>query len=120
MIFSMLNAMLGGIPTTTLADAGAAGQGPPPWAILPYFLLMFGILYLLMIRPQQKQQKELRQKLAAMSKGDKVITSGGIHGIVANFKDNIVIVRIAENVKIEVSRSHIADVLPKPERTSDN
>jgi preprotein translocase subunit YajC len=80
---------------------------------------MFGILYLLMIRPQQKQQKELRQKLSSMSKGDKVITSGGIHGIVANIKDNIVVVRIAENVKIDVSRSHIADVLPKGDRTSD-
>jgi preprotein translocase subunit YajC len=84
-------------------------QGNPIAAFMP-LILIFVIFYFLLIRPQQKKQKELQKMLSEIEKGNKVITSGGIHGIVANVKDDIISVKVAENVKIDVSRSCIAVV----------
>ena len=78
--------------------------------------LMFGIMYLMVIMPQQRQRKKTQEMLAALKTGDKVITSSGIHGLVSNVKDTTLIVKIADNVKIEVDRSAIATVI---KRTDD-
>ncbi|MCP4548234.1 MAG: preprotein translocase subunit YajC [bacterium] len=72
---------------------------------------MFAIVYFLMIRPQQKRQKEHAKMLAALGKGDRVITSGGIHGTIVGSKEDIVVIKIDENVKVEVSRANITDVV---------
>jgi preprotein translocase subunit YajC len=69
------------------------------------------ILYALVIRPQQKQAKEHRKMLENLKPGDRVLTQGGIYGVVASLKGTTVIVKIAENVKVEMSRSSIAQVL---------
>ena len=102
-------------PILFAAQPGDA-QGPPGWAMIPYIVFMFAILYLIMIRPQQKRQKELRQMLDRIGKGDKVVTSGGLHGIVAGVKEDVVVLRIAENVRVEVSKSHIATVRERAAR----
>jgi preprotein translocase subunit YajC len=81
-------------------------------------ILIFVLFYFVLIRPQQKRQKEHQKLVEALKTGDKVVTSAGIHGIIANVKDTTVIVKVAENVKIELDRSAVvkveksADTLP--------
>ena len=75
-------------------------------------ILIFGIFYLILIRPQQKKMRKHQNMLNNLSKGDDVVTEGGIHGTVIGLKENIVVLRVAkvreEDVKIEVSRARIA------------
>ena len=103
----------------TLAMAGqpggAGGGQSNPTFMIGWLVLMVGIFYFLMIRPQQRQAKERRALLDAVKTGDRVIFSGGILGIVTNVKDKILVVKIAENVKVEVVRSAISQVLGKDE-----
>ena len=68
-------------------------------------------MYFLMIRPQNKKQKETQKMLDALKKGDKVITIGGIHGTVSNVKDDTVTVKVDDNCRIEFNRSAIASVV---------
>ncbi len=83
--------------------------GNPILSLLP-FILMFVVLYLLILRPQIKKQKNQQKMVDELKKGDAIVTSGGIHGIIANLKDDIMVVKVAENVKIEVSRSAVSRV----------
>ena len=73
-------------------------------------ILIFLVMYLLIIRPQQKRQKEHQRMLESLEKGDRVVTSGGIHGEIVGFKERegTVVLKVADNVKIEISRSAIA------------
>ena len=75
-------------------------------------ILIFGIFYFILIRPQQKKVKKHQNMLGSLTKGDQVVTEGGIHGTVAGINDNTVVIKIAkikdEDVKIEVSRARIA------------
>lgn len=71
------------------------------------FLLIIVVFYFFMIRPQMKRQKELRKYREALKKGDKVITTGGIYGRVAEIKDDHVMMEIADNVKIRIDKSAI-------------
>jgi len=85
-------------------------QGPPPiFSFLP-ILLMFLVFYFILIRPQKKQQAQHEQMIKNLNKNDEVVTSGGIHGTVVGLKEGSILLRIAENVKIEVDRSAIAKV----------
>ena len=77
--------------------------------LLP-FAFIFVIFYFLLIRPQQKRQKEHQKLLSDLKTGDKVITTSGIHGLIANVKDTTFLVKIADNVKIEVDKNAIASV----------
>jgi preprotein translocase subunit YajC len=92
-----------------MGTQGGGGQGGGIVAFLP-FVAMIVILYLLLIRPQQKRQKEHKIMLSALRKGDKVVTNSGMFGTIVgiNEKDNIVVLKVAENVKIEFMRSSIA------------
>jgi preprotein translocase subunit YajC len=80
-------------------------------------LIMFGaiflIFYFMIIRPQQKRSKEKEKMLSNLEKGDKVLTSGGIHGIVSGLEEKTALLQISDNVKIKVERSAIATVLAK-------
>ena len=75
-------------------------------------LVMFGaiilIMYFLMIRPQQKRQKEHKNMLESLRKGDKVITASGIHGTITDIDGNVMTIQIADNVKIQIEKSAIA------------
>ncbi len=92
----------------------AQSQGPGGFLplLIPWVAVM-GIFYFLLIVPQNKQRKRLQQMLAALKTGDKVITSGGIYGTVVGLEDNAVQLRIADQVKIKVSRSAIAGMQPE-------
>lgn len=96
------------------AGTGGAQQSNPLMNFLP-LILIIGIMYFLLLRPQAKKQKEHRAMLESLEKGDKVITTGGIVGTIAGIKDkeSFLIVKIAENVKVEIARSAIAQVIKK-------
>ena len=83
-------------------------------------LLIFGVFYFLLIRPQQKKQKEHKALLAALKRGDRVLTAGGIFGKVTTIKDGVdeVEIEIAPNVRVSVLRATIGDVL-KPVGAND-
>jgi preprotein translocase subunit YajC len=83
------------------------GENSNPLAQILPLVLIIAVFYLFMIRPQMKKQKELKTYRASLSKGDKVITTGGIHGKVADIKEQIVLVEIADNIRIKVDKSAI-------------
>ena len=76
-------------------------------SLLP-IIFIFAIFYFLLIRPQQKKQKEHEKMVSELKKNDEVVTTGGIHGTVINIKDTTLILKVDENVKIEVNRNAIA------------
>jgi preprotein translocase subunit YajC len=101
------------------APPAGSPASPPSAGVLPSllpFVFMIVIFYFLLIRPQQRRQKEQRQLLESLKTGDKVITSSGIHGLIANVKDNTVLLKIADNVKIEVEKSSVATVSKQTEQ----
>ena len=79
-------------------------------SVLP-FVLIIGIFYFFIIRPQNKKQKETENMLASLQKGDKVVTIGGIHGVISSVKEKTVIVKVDDNTKLEFTRSAIANVV---------
>jgi len=91
---------------------GAGGAQSNLMSFLP-LILMFAVLYFIMIRPQMKRQKEHRNMLAAMAKGDEVITSGGIVGKVTKVSDAYVGVEVADGTEITVQKSSVSTILPK-------
>ncbi|MDP2278072.1 MAG: preprotein translocase subunit YajC [Nitrospirota bacterium] len=101
------------------AGGQAAGQ---PGGIAAFFqspifmmLLIFGIFYFLLIRPQQKKAKEHKQMLEGLKKGDKVITSGGVYAVIEAVGTTTVTLKIAENVKAKFGKAYIAAVRPASE-----
>lgn len=96
-----------------LQAAGTAGSASTTGALtgtLIPFLLIIIIFYFFLIRPQNKKQKETEKMLAALKKGDKVITIGGIHGTISSVKEKTVIVKVDDNTKLEFNRSAISSV----------
>jgi len=86
--------------------------------LLP-ILLFIPLLYLLMIRPQQKRQKQWQQMLAGIKSGDRVTTAGGIRGIILSIKDDSIVIRVApDNLKLEVSKTAIASVTTQEDSSS--
>ena len=95
------------------AQQPGGGGGGNPLISLLFIGLIFGVFYLLLIYPKQREQKKHSRLLSTLKKGDQVITSSGIHGRVVGVTDAIVVLRIAENVKVEIEKTHIAAVLKK-------
>lgn len=100
-----------------LQAAPGGDMGSIVSSLLP-FVLIIVIFYFLILRPQQKKQKERQTLLQSLKKGDKIVTSAGIHGTVEGLEDATVLVKVADNVKLKMDRSAIAtivgvtDVLP--------
>ncbi len=94
--------------------SGEARPANPTIALLLQllnFVPIFVILYLLLIRPQQQRQKKTEQMIKALKKGDRVVTTGGIIGTVVGVDDTKAVIRIAEDVKVEFSKSAVVQVL---------
>ena len=87
---------------------GGEGGGGGFLTLLPPMIMMFAIFYFILIRPQQKKQAETRKMLDELKEGDNVVTLSGIHGTVKKLKDDIVVLQIADNVKIKINRTSIA------------
>ena len=91
---------------------GAEGSGGTLELILP-LLLMFGIFYFLLIRPQQKKAKEHKNMVQALNKGDEIITNGGLLAKISDVDDNFLTCNISDNVEVKIQRHAVASVLPK-------
>jgi preprotein translocase subunit YajC len=90
------------------APSGAP-QADPLMSLLP-FLFMGVLFYFLLIRPQQKRQKQHRQLMDNLKTGDRVVTNSGIHGLIANVKETTFLLKVADNVKIEIDKSAVAGI----------
>jgi preprotein translocase subunit YajC len=93
-----------------LAQAPGAPSGPASWLSFVPMLLILVVFYFLLVAPMRKRQKELQQLVDKLQKGDRVVTNGGIHGEVAGIEGGVVLVKIADQVKIKVDKSAIARV----------
>jgi preprotein translocase subunit YajC len=90
------------------------GAPPGPGGGLGFFvpfIFIFVIMYFVLFRPQKKRQQEQQRLVASLKTGDRVVTNAGIHGLIANVKETTVMVKVADNVKIEMEKSAITNVL---------
>ena len=99
-------------------SGAGGGQGNMMQMMMP-MLIIFVIFYFMLIRPQQRKEKERRKIIDNAKSGDRIMFGGGILGIVTNVKDNTFIVKIADNVKIEITKASVTNVLEKGEKVSD-
>lgn len=95
------------------AMAPQGGEGGGMVSTIIMFGAIFLIFYFMIIRPQQKKAKERDKLLSNLEKGDKVITSGGIHGIIAGIDEKTLLVQISDNLKVKVERSAVTQVIAK-------
>jgi preprotein translocase subunit YajC len=100
-----------GTPGGGQGQSGGAGA----FGGLFMILIIFAIFYFLLVRPQMKRQKEHQALVNSLKKGDKVVTTGGIHGTVVGIKDDVAVIKIADEVKIEVSKSCVATIKERSE-----
>ena len=103
------------------ASPAPEGAGPQPSFLIQMapLIFLFVIFYFLLIRPQQKRKKAHEKLVSSVKTGDKVVTSSGIHGIVANVKDKTILVKVADNVKIEFDRASVASLEKSAEVTEE-
>lgn len=92
--------------------AAAPAQGDPMTSLI-FMVVIFAVFYFLLIRPQAKRAKEHKQLVAALAKGDEIVTSGGIYGKLSKVSDDYVEVDIAEGMTVKMQRQAVASVLPK-------
>lgn len=116
MNMTVLNLMAGqwlafGAPT----PPGTESTAPGFMSFMP-LILMFVVFYFLLIRPQMKKQKETDEMIRNVKSGDSVITVGGMHGTITNVKEKSVILKISDNVKIELEKTGIVTVIREPEK----
>ncbi len=97
-----------------MGQTGSQQQNPGYFFGVMIIMMIF--FYLLMIRPQQRKEKERRAMIEQIKTGDRILFAGGLLGLVANIKDKTLVVKIADNVKIEIARSAVNQVLDKGER----
>jgi preprotein translocase subunit YajC len=91
-------------------EGGNAPQGGAAFLQFVPFIAIIAIFYFLIIRPQNKKQKDTQRMLDALKKGDRVVTIGGIHGVIQTVRDHSVILKVDDNVKLEFNRSAISSV----------
>ncbi len=103
-ILNMLHTFLAQSATPASSPVSGIGFFVP-------FIFIFVIMYFVMIRPQKKRQEQQQKLIASVKTGDRVVTNAGIHGLISNVKETTVIVKVADNVKIEMEKSAIANVL---------
>ncbi|MEE9524165.1 MAG: preprotein translocase subunit YajC [Thermodesulfovibrionales bacterium] len=96
-----------------MGPGGQSGAQGGPQSMFTSFLpliIIFAIFYFLLIRPQQKKAKHHKEMVSAMKKGDKVVTSGGIYGVIESVSERTVVLKIAENTKVKFGKSNIATI----------
>ncbi|MDD4872804.1 MAG: preprotein translocase subunit YajC [Kiritimatiellae bacterium] len=97
-------------------QGGSQPQGGNPLAMFLPMIIIFAIFYFMLIRPQQRREKERTKLISEIKSGDKVMFSGGILGIVSNVKDSTFTVKVADNVKLEVARGAVMKVIDKDDK----
>ena len=97
-----------------LAQAQPAAPAPGPAGGIGFFIpfiFIFVIMYFVLFRPQKKRQQEQQRLISGLKTGDRVVTNAGIHGLIANVKETTVMLKVADNVKLEMEKSAITTVL---------
>ena len=110
-------------PLIRLMGAPPGGEPPSGPAAIMNFLPLIAIVaifYFLIIRPQNKKQKETQKMLSALKKGDRIVTIGGIHGTIQTVRESTVIVRVDENTKMEFSRSAVSSIVSQGKEDKDD
>jgi len=97
---------------------GGNQQGGSPLAMFLPMIIIFAIFYFMLIRPQQRKEKERSKMINEIKSGDKIMFSGGILGVVSNVKESTFTVKVADNVKLEVARGAVMKVLDKDEKVT--
>ncbi|MHC1691714.1 MAG: preprotein translocase subunit YajC [Sphaerochaetaceae bacterium] len=114
-----MNALLTALGTQGTATGGTTGTTGSMTTTFITFGLIIAIFYFLIIRPQKKREKETKNMLAAMKKGDRIVTIGGIRGTIVTVKESTVVVKVDDNARIEFSKSAIAQIVDrKPEASA--
>ena len=93
-----------------LGTGGGGGEGAGGFTGFIPLILMFVIFYFLLIRPQQKKTKEHRQMISNLKKGDRIVTSGGIHGRITGMDESTITVEIADKVRVKVVRGNVSNL----------
>lgn len=98
-----------------ISDAMAAAAQPQGDALMGFLplIVIFIVFYFLLIRPQSKKAKDHREMVAALAKGDEVVTNGGMLGKITNVGDNFIQLDVAEGVSVKIQRSAVANLMPK-------
>ena len=109
----MINEMI------VVANASGCSPEASPFQFPIMMLILFAIMYFLMIRPQKRREKERKEMLDNVQSGSRVLLTSGIIGQVTNVKENTVVIRIAENTKVEAVRAAISQILEKDEIPSE-
>ncbi|MCI0469482.1 MAG: preprotein translocase subunit YajC [Nitrospirae bacterium] len=112
-LFNMISEAYAMGPTPQ--GGGQAGGAQQLISSMLPLILIFVVFYFLLIRPQQKKSKEHRLMIENLKKGDKVVTAGGIYGVVEAVANNTIVLKIAENVKVKFGKGYIASVRPQSE-----
>ena len=99
-----------------MGAGGGAGEGAAGFSAFIPIILMFVIFYFLLIRPQQKKQKEHRSMISDLKKGDRIITNGGIYGSITSLDDTTITAEIADKVRVKITRGSVS-ALVQPAQT---
>lgn len=103
---------MGFLISDAYAQGGGGGAGPGMGDFL-FLIVIFAVFWFLLIRPQQKRQKEHKALVEGLSKGDEVVTNGGLLGKITKVGDNFVTLEIADGLKVQVQRMAVAQLMPK-------
>ena len=109
----MLNLGLIGGLLTTLASIGGCVPAREPeagfdWTIIIFLAVIFGLMYLILIRPQRKRQKEHQQMVEELNRGDRVVTAGGIYGVIESISEDSVVIKVESGVTMRVAKGSVA------------
>lgn len=96
-----------------LAMGGGEQSQQSPLFMIGWFAIMIALFYFMLLRPQQRKEKQRRDMIAALKSGDRVVFGGGFIGIVANIKEHTLVIKIADNTKVEVVKGAVTRVLGK-------
>jgi len=115
MMTTLFSLAMGAPPAQPGQPAPAGGS----IMMIGYMVIIFALFYFLLIRPQMRKEKERRKLIEAIKSGDRVVFAGGLLGTITNVKDQTFSIKIADNVKVEVVKSCVAQVLGKDEEPKD-
>jgi len=104
LLISLLVLIGGCYPTTTEGTQGGLGN----WTLLIFVVLFIAMIYFLMIRPQRKRQKEQQQLMEGLKRGDKVITAGGIFGVIESISEDSIVIKIESGATMRVAKGSVA------------
>ena len=112
LMLAAIPALTGCLAASTTTSGTTTGTGGFDWTIIIFLVVIFGLMYLLMIRPQRKRQKEMQKMVEELKRGDEIITNSGIYGIIEAVEENSFVIKLESGATMRVIRSAIAGKRP--------